>query len=141
MPEPKTLPPLNQAIEPAWYGYDTEPRSVRRPALPLSLDPPPPPLEDPRLRIAPRVAATLIVSSRLTPIYESTATVDIDRQMPTGIIGQEATRQPRTTPTSSSPPRSSSSSPIPCSAPWPTNTTCWIETRTRQCRHFRARWS
>ena len=36
------------------------------------------------------VAATLIVSSRLTPIYESTATVDIDRQMPTGIIGQEA---------------------------------------------------
>ena len=38
------------------------------------------------------VAATLIVSSRLTPIYESTATVDIDRQTPTGIIGQEATR-------------------------------------------------
>lgn len=38
------------------------------------------------------VAATLIVSSRLTPIYESTATVDIDRQMPTGIIGQEASR-------------------------------------------------
>jgi uncharacterized protein involved in exopolysaccharide biosynthesis len=38
------------------------------------------------------VAATLIVSSRLTPIYESTATVDIDRQMPTAIIGQEASR-------------------------------------------------
>ena len=36
------------------------------------------------------VAATLIVSYRLTPIYESTATIDIDRRMPTGILGQEA---------------------------------------------------
>ena len=38
------------------------------------------------------VLATLIVSSRLTPIYESTATVDVDRQTPTGVIGQEAVR-------------------------------------------------
>ena len=38
------------------------------------------------------VVATVIVSSRLTPIFESTATVDIDRQTPTGVIGQEATR-------------------------------------------------
>jgi capsular exopolysaccharide synthesis family protein len=38
------------------------------------------------------VAATVILSSRLTPIYESTAAVDIDRQTPTGVIGQEATR-------------------------------------------------
>lgn len=36
------------------------------------------------------VIATLIVSKRLTPIYESTVTVDVDRRMPTGIIGQEA---------------------------------------------------
>ncbi len=36
------------------------------------------------------VLATLFVSLRLTPIYESTATVDIDRQMPTGVLGQEA---------------------------------------------------
>jgi len=36
--------------------------------------------------------AALIISSRLTPIYESTATVDIDRQTPTGVIGQEAAR-------------------------------------------------
>ncbi len=36
------------------------------------------------------VLATLIVSLRLTPVYESTATVDIDRQMPTGVLGQEA---------------------------------------------------
>ncbi len=38
------------------------------------------------------VAATLIVSSRITPVYESTATVDIDRRMPTGILGEEATQ-------------------------------------------------
>src|SRR5688572_14471487 len=36
------------------------------------------------------VAATLLVSNRLTPVYESTATIDIDRQMPSGIIGQDA---------------------------------------------------
>jgi polysaccharide biosynthesis transport protein len=36
------------------------------------------------------VLATLIVSLRLTPVYESTVTVDVDRQMPTGVLGQEA---------------------------------------------------
>jgi len=36
------------------------------------------------------LALTLIVSLRLTPIYESTATVDIDRRTPTGIVGEEA---------------------------------------------------
>src|SRR5215470_20091965 len=40
--------------------------------------------------VAATVLATLIVSLRLTPIYESTVTVDIDRQMPTGVLGQEA---------------------------------------------------
>ncbi len=36
------------------------------------------------------VAATIIVSSRLTPYYQSTATVDVDRMVPTAVIGQEA---------------------------------------------------
>lgn len=36
--------------------------------------------------------ATLIVTLRLVPIYEATATIDIDRQSPPGVIGQEATR-------------------------------------------------
>ncbi len=36
------------------------------------------------------VLATLIVSLRLTPVYESTTTVDVDRQMPTGVLGPEA---------------------------------------------------
>jgi len=40
------------------------------------------------------VTAALIISTRLTPIYESTATIDVDRQMPTSIIGQEALRAP-----------------------------------------------
>ncbi len=38
------------------------------------------------------VAGTLVLSSRLVPLYESTATVDIDRQMPSGVIGQESMR-------------------------------------------------
>jgi capsular exopolysaccharide synthesis family protein len=38
------------------------------------------------------VVATLIISARLTPIYESIAAVDIDRQMPLGVVGEDATR-------------------------------------------------
>jgi len=38
------------------------------------------------------VACTIVVSSRLTPVYEATASVDIDRQAPTGVIGQDAAR-------------------------------------------------
>ncbi len=37
-------------------------------------------------------AATMIVSARLTPIYESTSTVDIDRQAPPAVVGQESAR-------------------------------------------------
>jgi capsular exopolysaccharide synthesis family protein len=36
------------------------------------------------------VLAALLVSLRLTPVYEATATIDIDRQSPSGIIGREA---------------------------------------------------
>jgi uncharacterized protein involved in exopolysaccharide biosynthesis len=49
-----------------------------------------------RFRIAGFVAATLlstwIVSARMTPIFESTATVDIDRQSPPGVVGDDAAR-------------------------------------------------
>jgi capsular exopolysaccharide synthesis family protein len=38
------------------------------------------------------VAATAAVSSRITPIFEATATVDIDRQTPHGIVGQESVK-------------------------------------------------
>jgi len=38
------------------------------------------------------VVSTIVVSSRLTPIYESTATIDVDRQAPAGVIGQDAQR-------------------------------------------------
>ena len=40
------------------------------------------------------VAATVIVSSRMTPYYQSTATIDIDRMQPTGVVGQEASARP-----------------------------------------------
>jgi succinoglycan biosynthesis transport protein ExoP len=38
------------------------------------------------------VLCTVVVSLRLTPIYESTATIDIDRRMPTGVLGDESTQ-------------------------------------------------
>ena len=36
------------------------------------------------------VTAALIISLRITPIYESTVVIDIDRRMPTTVIGQDA---------------------------------------------------
>ncbi len=42
--------------------------------------------------IAAAMIVTLVVSERLTPIYESTVTVDIDRQTPPGVVGQDALR-------------------------------------------------
>jgi capsular exopolysaccharide synthesis family protein len=36
------------------------------------------------------VICTVVVSSRLTPVYESTATIDVDRQAPAAIVGQAA---------------------------------------------------
>ena len=38
------------------------------------------------------MAAAAIVSARLTPIYESIATVDIDRQVPSGVVGEDSAR-------------------------------------------------
>lgn len=38
------------------------------------------------------VAATYVTSKRLTPIYESSSVIDVDRQAPSGIIGQDSTR-------------------------------------------------
>jgi succinoglycan biosynthesis transport protein ExoP len=35
---------------------------------------------------------TYLVSSRLTPIYEATTTVDVDRQAPPGVVGQDSQR-------------------------------------------------
>jgi capsular exopolysaccharide synthesis family protein len=36
--------------------------------------------------------ASFIVSARLQPIYEATAAIDVDRNAPTGVVGQEANR-------------------------------------------------
>src|ERR1700692_2829150 len=42
--------------------------------------------------VAAAMLGTLLVSARLTPIYESAATVNIDRQSPAGVVGEEAAR-------------------------------------------------
>ena len=94
MTDPKALPAPNQALQPSWYGYDVEP--PEQSAVPLAhylwI------LRRQRWKILAfvfaTVTATLIISARLTPIYESTVTVDIDRQMPSAIIGQDAARAP-----------------------------------------------
>jgi len=36
------------------------------------------------------VIATVIVSKRLTPLYQATATVDIDRRLPSGVLGEQS---------------------------------------------------
>jgi polysaccharide biosynthesis transport protein len=38
------------------------------------------------------VFGTYLVSSRLTPVYEAVTTVDVDRQAPPGIVGQDSQR-------------------------------------------------
>jgi succinoglycan biosynthesis transport protein ExoP len=38
------------------------------------------------------VLLTVIVSARLTPIFESTTTVDVDRETPSGVVGQDSAR-------------------------------------------------
>jgi polysaccharide biosynthesis transport protein len=37
-------------------------------------------------------AGAIAWSSQMTPVYEATVTIDVDRQTPTGVIGQESTR-------------------------------------------------
>jgi capsular exopolysaccharide synthesis family protein len=94
MSETKALQAANSTVQPTWYGYDVEPPP--QPAVPLAhylwI------LRRHRWKIVSFVfacvTATLIFSARLTPIYESTVTVDIDRQMPSAIIGQDAVRSP-----------------------------------------------
>jgi len=85
---------MTYAIPPqGWYGPETEPEE---PTVPLShylwI------LKRHRWKILAFVAAcmlaTFIVSERVTPIYESTATIDVDRRMPAGILGQDANQYP-----------------------------------------------
>ena len=38
------------------------------------------------------LAATFVISSRLTPIYEASSIIDVDRQAPSAIVGQDASR-------------------------------------------------
>jgi capsular exopolysaccharide synthesis family protein len=76
-----------------WYGPDPEPEE---PTVPLSHY-----LWILRRRrwqilsfVAACVIATFVVSERVTPIYESTAAIDVDRRVPSGILGQDSTQSP-----------------------------------------------
>jgi succinoglycan biosynthesis transport protein ExoP len=42
--------------------------------------------------VAACVLSTAILTSRLQPVYEATATVDVDRQAPSEVVGQDSTR-------------------------------------------------
>lgn len=42
--------------------------------------------------IAACLLATYLISSRLTPIFEATAKIDVDRRIPAGVVGQEASQ-------------------------------------------------
>jgi succinoglycan biosynthesis transport protein ExoP len=87
------LPAIPITVPPPAYTY-TEPEAEER-ALPLShylwI------LKGRRWEILAfvltSVIATVVVSSRLTPIYESTATIDIDREIPMNVVGQNSEMQ------------------------------------------------
>src|ERR1035438_4659707 len=93
MNDPKALPAAPQPPQPAWYGYDVEPERANVPLAHYLWI-----LRRHRWKIIGFVlgcvAVTMVISARLTPIYESTVTVDVDRQMPSGVVGQDATRIP-----------------------------------------------
>jgi polysaccharide biosynthesis transport protein len=93
MSEPMSLAGPNQPLQPTWYGYDTEPKRATVPLAHYLWI-----LRRHRWKILgfvlSCVAATIIISARLTPVYESTVTVDIDRQMPSVAIGEDASRMP-----------------------------------------------
>src|ERR1039457_543753 len=87
--DPRLLPVPADVYRAASFAPDPEPE---QPTVPLThylwiLNPH-------RYKIASFVLAsvvcTWVVSKRLTPIYESTATIDIDRSMPIGVVGQKA---------------------------------------------------
>jgi capsular exopolysaccharide synthesis family protein len=93
IPAPLQPPQPASSPQPTWYSYDAEPEHVTVPLAHYLWI-----LRCHRWRIVSFicgcVAATIIVSARLTPVYESTVTVDVDRQMPSGVVGQDAMRMP-----------------------------------------------
>jgi capsular exopolysaccharide synthesis family protein len=86
----RNLPAPSDMHRSNWYGPEPEPE---QPAVPLThylwI------LKRHKWKIAAFVLAsvvcTYVVSKRLTPIYESTATMDVDLHTPTGVVGQGST--------------------------------------------------
>ncbi|HLH01915.1 MAG TPA: polysaccharide biosynthesis tyrosine autokinase [Bryobacteraceae bacterium] len=44
--------------------------------------------------VATCVLLSYLIASRLTPVYEATATIDVDFRVPAGVVGQEASQAP-----------------------------------------------
>jgi uncharacterized protein involved in exopolysaccharide biosynthesis len=42
--------------------------------------------------VATCVLITYLISARMTPIYEATAKIDVDRRIPQGVVGQDASQ-------------------------------------------------
>ena len=91
-PQPNS--PLPVPVELYWSDTDAAEPERERSALPLGhylwV------LRRHAWRIAGLVLTALVcvyvLTKRITPIYESTVTIGIDRQMPTGVVGQDSTR-------------------------------------------------
>ena len=89
--QPMRLPPSPNPLA-ARYGYDIETPQTAPPSLSHDVRIVRRNLWNILSFVAVCVTAALVVSARMAPIYESTVTIDVDRQMPTGILGQEAAR-------------------------------------------------
>src|SRR5215831_4060553 len=100
MPEDSSNHNLPVLVEPY---RSVEPLRVSSPVLDAVTAPAPLPithylwiLKRHRWKIIPFVLAcslaSLIISARLQPIYEARTTIDVDRQTPSGVIGQDAMR-------------------------------------------------
>jgi capsular exopolysaccharide synthesis family protein len=92
---PQQNGPLPMPIELYWADTETPEREAERSAVPLShylwV------LRRHVRKIGSLVLAAVIcayvLTKRITPIYESTVTIGIDRQTPTGVVGQDAARE------------------------------------------------
>ncbi len=99
----KTALPVEMPVRPSYIQNVQPPYVTYPPTLDFEPEAPAVPLSHYRwiLRrhlwmmiafVAACVFATFIVSARLKPIYESTATIDVDIQAPSEVVGQDSTR-------------------------------------------------
>ena len=95
--------PVEMPVRPLYFQNVQSPYATYPPALDVEQEVPAVPLSNYLwiLRrhiwmmlafVAACILATFIISARLKPIYESTATIDVDIQAPSEVVGQDSTR-------------------------------------------------